>query len=264
MIATKQCSKCGETKPLDDFRKGRICRDCENKANRERDAKRRAEPKDPPAAQRECKHQEHKGPRLLPMSQFSNDKSKKDGLRSYCRTCTSTHHNQNQRQRSVYETMSIHISMRQNDDCYACHRMLKRKNYAVSTFYAGLIRMWAEYWRGEGNQPRASMAPEQIVTVVSYRSLSDEIDWLDQQPHRKAAQTQEEFQERCKDLRFVCGRCWSKWHVAAGVELVGLRKLPVVPDVVLTPREQAEWHEIEEELKQAEAEWDRIEQARNL
>ena len=58
-------------------------------------------------------------------------------------------------------------------------------------------------------------------------------------------------------------RCWSKWHVAAGVEPVGMRKIPAVPDVVLTPREQAEWHEIEEELKQAEAEWDRIEQARN-
>jgi hypothetical protein len=42
-----------------------------------------------------------------------------------------------------------------------------------------------------------------------------------------------------------------------------MHKIPVVPDVVLTPREQAEWHEIEEELKQAEAEWDRIEQARN-
>lgn len=262
MIATKTCSKCSHTKPLDDFRKGRICRDCENKATKERDAKRRAEPKDPPAAQRECKHAEHKGPRLLPMNQFSTDKSKKDGLRSYCRTCISTHHNQNQRQRRAYVNMTLRLSIRQNDDCYACHRPLKKGKYcAVGLYYAVLIRMWAEYWRGEGKQPPARMAPEQIVTVVSYRSLSDEIDWLDQQPDRDAAQ--DEFIERCTDLRLVCGRCWSKWHVAAGVELVGLRKIPTVPDVVLTPREQAEWHEIEEELKQAEAEWDRIEQTRN-
>ena len=155
------------------------------------------------------------------------------------------------------------IAWQSGDDCYACHRALRWKKYAVSTYYAVLIRMWAEYWRGDGNHPRASMAPAQIVTIVSYRTLSDEIDWLDQQPDRLALQTQEEFVERCKDLRFVCGRCWSKWHVAAGVELVGLRKIPVVPDVTLPLQEQAEWHEIEEELKQAEAEWDRIEQARN-
>ena len=261
MIATKNCSKCGETKPLDDFRKGRVCRDCENKANRERDAKRRAAPKDPPAAQKECRHQGHQGPRLLPKGEFGRDSSKKDGLRSYCRTCISKHHNQNQRQRRAYELMSIQISMSQADDCFACHRMLKRNNYAVSKFYAGLIRAWAEYWRGERPQPRASTAPQSVVAIVPYRTLSDEIDWLDQQADRTAAQG--EFIERCKDLRFVCGRCWSKWHVAAGVELVGLRKKPEIPDVVLTPQEQAEWHEIEAEQKWVEAEWDRIEQARN-
>lgn len=261
MIATKKCSKCGHPKPLDDFRKGRICRDCENRANRERDMKRRAEPKDPPATQKECRHKEHPGSRLLRVSEFGKDSSKRDGLRSYCKACVSKHHNQNHRQRVAYETMSIHISIRQNDDCYACHRMLKRNNFAVSMDYAGLIRMWAEYWRGERNQPRASMAPGQIVTIVSYRTLSNEIDWLDQQPDRLAAQ--DEFRERCKDLRFVCGRCWSTWHVAAGVHLAGLRKTPVIPDVVLTPQEQLEWHENEEAQKREEAELDRIEQERN-
>ena len=121
--------------------------------------------------------------------------------------------------------------------------------------------MWVEYWQEEGPQPRASTAPKSVVAIVPYRTLSNEIDWLDEQPDRTAAQA--EFIERCKDLRFVCGRCWSKWHVAAGVELVGLRKKPEIPEVVLTPQEQAEWHEIEEELQRAEAERDRIEQARN-
>lgn len=222
-----------------------MCRVCERSANRERERKRREAEKQQPAQTKACAHQAHQGERLLPASAFHRDSSKKDGLRSYCKRCVSANHRQNRVKRQLGWDTRFKLVFGQADYCFCCRGLLKETGtVAVSQFLALIVRDWVGFWRGERGQPRLDMSPKMVVNVVHYRTLTDEIDWLMAQPDRKAAFG--EYEERCRDLRVICGRCWVEWHEAAGVKVSRAKgRKKSFPKVVLTQEEIDEWEEVQ-------------------
>ncbi len=262
MVPTKKCSNCGVKKPLDDFRKGRVCRECENRSSREAAGKRRAAQKKQASETKECRHSEHQGQRILPISQFGKDTDKSDGLRSYCKACVNKTQNQNRRKREILNELRYRISFNQGDDCYACRGPL-RKGYSVDVFYASLIAAWVQYWRGERKQPRASYSPQALVGTVAHRTLTDEVEWFMSEPKSEAVK--EELRLRIKDQRLICGRCWARWHEAGGADLKRMKwkKKPYeFPEVVLTSEEVEEWSELESLERKQRQEADEIERER--
>jgi hypothetical protein len=208
-----------------------------------------------PTEPRKCVHADHKGDRLLPLSAFGKDSDKPDGVRIYCKICANKTQKQNQRKTEILDQLRFEISFRQGDNCFACYGPMRRA-YGVDSFYASLIAVWVQYWRGERAQPRANMSPEAVVGTVEHRSLTDEVEWYMTQP--RSAEASQVLRERCHDQRLICGRCWTKWHEAGGAEIKRLkwRKKPYeFPEVVLTEVEAVEWQEWER-LQQEQADSD--------